>query len=84
VAWLKTPAPPGGQRTGLGDALDARRELLRVRGPQRANGALALYDALGRSRAAPAAAPARGKELDFELELRGGDVLIAELPLEPN
>jgi hypothetical protein len=82
VAWLKTPEPPGGPQTGLGDALDARRELLRVRGPQRANGPLALYDALGRPRAAPAAAPPRGKQLDFELELRGGDVLIAELPLE--
>jgi len=35
VAWLGTPAPPGGPRAGVGDALDPRREILRVRGPHR-------------------------------------------------
>jgi glycosyl hydrolase family 39 (putative alpha-L-iduronidase) len=83
MAWLRTQAPIGDAKTGLGDAIDTRHERLRVRGPYRMRDAPTLHDALGNVidqnlPAAPAAA------LDFELELKGGEVLIAEVAFGPS
>jgi hypothetical protein len=80
IAWLRTRTRGPEQPSPLGDAVDRRHETLRVRGPYRTRRAPSIYDALGRARPTPPH-PAGSAALDLELELRGGEVIIAELVL---
>jgi len=83
VAWLRTPVPQPQPQSGAGDAADRRHETLRVSGPYRARRAPTLYDALGRAMARTSH-QAAGAALELELELNGGEVLIAEVELSPD
>jgi hypothetical protein len=81
IGWLGKPAfPPVGPAAG--EARDERRDALRLRLPYAAGASPLRFDALGRElgplpwRALPGAT-------ELELELRGDDVQIVELPLRP-
>jgi hypothetical protein len=81
IGWLGASAmmPPA---SPAGDAVDDRRESVLLRVPHATLGPAVYLDALGRERAPGRnGVPAGATEL--ELELRGDDVQIIELPMGP-
>jgi hypothetical protein len=78
IAWLTTPSAPEVPDAG-GDARDDRRATLRLDAPFRAVGPLIYHDALGRERGRTPLD--RGVDVGISLELAGGDVVVAEVPV---
>lgn len=79
IGWLsKPPVPPGSGAPG--EARDERRDALRIRLPYAARAPALRFDALGRP-LAPVPMRALPGATELQLELRGDDVQIVELPL---
>ena len=82
-AWLRTQGKILEPSAPRGDAEDTRREVVQVTVPYRARGPATLYNELGQERAA-------GRLQQFtahstlQLDLRGGEIQIIELPIEPD
>jgi hypothetical protein len=79
IAWLATY--PEGAAAAPAGAEDERQRLVRVRLPYAAGGEIRAFDARGRARVAPTALRQPGGAVELELELRGGDVQILEVPV---
>ena len=81
MAWLETHAEPAGP-VGPPASPDRRLRQVQVLAPYVARGDVTAYDALGRPR--PERPPLRqtATELALTLDLRGGDVLVVEVPLD--
>lgn len=86
IAWLGTPAAGSGAavasraEVSSGQAEDTRREVWRVRAPFSWRGEATVHGAEGNVRRR-VSAPAGEREVDVELELRGGDVQVLTLPV---
>lgn len=80
IGWLSAPAvlPPA---SPAGAAVDDRRESVLLRVPHATRAPAVYLDALGRERA-PGRHRVRSGVTELELELRGDDVQIVELPLD--
>ena len=79
IGWLARPSEPPPSRAP-GEAQDERRDALRIRLPYEARAPGLRFDALGRERA-PVPGLALPGATELELELRGDDVQIVELPV---
>lgn len=82
VGWLPThlrPAVPA----GAGDARDERRETVHVTSPYPLRGSVALYDELGRPRPPSPRPSESGSYRAVTLELKGGEVVVAEVGVAP-
>jgi hypothetical protein len=87
IAWLATAAPVdgAGPRAQGKPSTDDRRESLRVAVPYGARGVAMEYDELGRSPTPPrlhAVSPDGPAGTLLELDLRAGEVVLIELPIE--
>jgi hypothetical protein len=81
MAWLEThpePAHPAGPAA----ARDERRRQVEVLAPYVARGGVAAYDARGRPSSERPRLHTTATDLALTLELRGGDVLVVELPVD--
>lgn len=81
VAWLSTHTEPAPRATPESPREDARRELVRLSFPQRAVGPATRHDATGQVRGELAVRDA-GWQSELELELRGGEVQVLQIPIE--
>lgn len=81
MAWLETYAEPAGA-VAPAAAPDGRQRRVEVMAPYVTRGEVSAYDALGRLRPERPPLHQSATQLTLTLELRGGDVLIVEVPLE--
>jgi hypothetical protein len=81
LAWLRNQSAAA-PNTPAGAAEDTRREVIRVTMPYRARGAATLYDELGHARTAGHLQQTDRAHTELQLELRGGEIQIIELPIQ--